>query len=237
VNLVPTELNQRLSSAIRYSVVADRFYISGRAGFWRFIGIGMLAFGFGAAVGIAFYGYAQITRNSSNINLLSSAFSSALSEAHLKATSDGTVHIEPHEIALAKGQTISIDMNSRVGLDPKATVLAQGEITVPMPTVSVPQGAAGKSATGVPIITNFTVFKSLPYDKGDVLTGWKFLTSAQQFPTTQYCYYTEKSETSPLEPVVYIGVDEKLAPPKQVPKGFDVDAAFKKCVWFAKGAP
>jgi hypothetical protein len=198
VNLVPTELNQRLANAVRYSIAADRVYIGGKAGFWRLIGLGILACGFGTAVGIAFYGYAQISRSSSNMDALASAFSSALSEAHLKATADGTVYIEPHEIALAKGQTISIDSNSRVGLDPKATVLARGEINIPMPFVSVPQSAAGKSAAGVPIITNFTVFKSLPYDKGDVLTGWKFLTSAQQLPTSQYCYYTEKSETSPL---------------------------------------
>ena len=69
------------------------------------------------------------------------------------------------------------------------------------------------------------------------MTGWKFLTSAQTFPTSQYCYYTEKSDTSPLEPVVYIGADEKLTRPKQLPKDFDIDAAFNKCVWFNRDVP
>jgi hypothetical protein len=191
----------------------------------------------GTAVGIAFYGYAQITRNTSRFNELVYAFSSALSDAHLKAAAEGTVHIEPHEISLAKGQTISVDGASHIALDPKAMVLVQGDINIPLPSVSIPQNTAGRSVTGIPVITNFTVFKSLSYEKGDVFTGWKFLTSAQQFPTSQYCYYTEKSDTSPLEPVLYIGVDEKLTPPKKLPNDFDINAAFSKCVWFRKVMP
>lgn len=237
MNLVSTELNQRLANAVRYSVAADRFYLGGKTGFWRLVGLGVLSFGIGAAIGIAFYGYAQITRNENSIKTLSSAFSNALSGARLKAAATGTVHIEPTEISLAKGQTISIDSNSRLSLDPKATVLAQGDINVPMPSVSAPQNIAAKSATGIPIITNFTVFKTLPFEKGDVFTGWKFLTSAQQLPTSQYCYYTEESASSPLEPVVYIGVDGKLTPPKKIPQNFDIAAAFNRCVWFDKATP
>jgi len=237
VNLVPTELNRQLATAVQYSVAADRFYITGKAGFWRLVGLGVLAFGIGAAVGIGFYGYSQVTRNSSSMDILSSAFSKALSEAHLRATAGGTVQIEPRELQLAKGQTISLDSNSRIFLDPKATVIADGEINVLTPSVSIPQSTTGRPTARIPAITNFTVFKSVPYEKGDVLTGWKFLTSAQKFPTSQYCYYTEKSDTSPLEPVVYIGVDEKLTRPKQLPNDFDINAAFNRCVWFNRDAP
>jgi hypothetical protein len=232
VNLVPTELNRRLANALQYSVAADRFYITGKAGFWRFVGFGIFAFGVGAAVGIGFYGYSEVTRNSSSMDTLTSAFSKALLESHLRATAEGTVKIEPHELRLAAGQTISLDSNSRVSLDPKARVVVDGEINVRAPTVSIPERASGPSASRIPTIVNFTVFKSVSFEKGKVWTGWKFLTSAQKFPTSQYCYYTEQSETSQLEPVVYIGVNEKLERPKQLPKNFDIDAAFSRCVWF-----
>jgi hypothetical protein len=237
LNLVPTELNRRLANAAQYSVAAERFYIAGKAGFWRLVGLGILMFGIGAATGIGCYGYSKITQQSSSMESLTSSFSAALSKTQLKGVAEGTVSIAPNEIRLASGQTISLDPRSQVFLDPKAMVRVQGDINIPMPSVSIPQNTVGRSAASFPIITNFTVFKSLPYQNGDVLTGWKFLTSAQQFPTAQYCYYTEKSETSPLEPVVYIGVDEKLTPPKQLPKGFDISGAFSRCVWFNKELP
>jgi hypothetical protein len=237
VNLVPTELNRHLANAVQYSIAADRFYITGKAGFWRLVGLGIAAFGIGIAVGIGFFAYSQVTRNSSSMDVLSAAFSKALSEAHLRGTAEGKVQIEPYELRLAEGQTISLDSNSRLRLDPKATVVVDGDINVLTPSVSVPHSTTGRPTTKIPAIANFTVFKSVSFDKGSVLTGWKFLTSAQTFPTYQYCYYTEKSDASPLEPVVYIGADEKLTRPKQIPKGFDIDAAFNECVWFNRDLP
>src|SRR5262245_46857523 len=104
MNLVPTELNQRLASAIRYSVAADRFYISGKAGFWRLVGVGLVAFAIGGALGLGFYGYSYVTRNSDHLDILASALSKALSEVRLQATAEGTVELQPSELSLAKDQ-------------------------------------------------------------------------------------------------------------------------------------
>jgi len=52
MNFISTELNQRIASAIRYSIEADRFYIAGKANFWNLIGIGLIGLGVGATVGI-----------------------------------------------------------------------------------------------------------------------------------------------------------------------------------------
>src|SRR6478609_11381576 len=114
MDLIPTDLNRRLANAIQHLVAADRFYIAGKSGFWRFLGIGFIGLGLGAALGLGFFGYSYITRNSDNMNVLSSAFSTALSEVRLRATAEGTVKLEPHEIYLAKGQTVSLDNNSHV---------------------------------------------------------------------------------------------------------------------------
>jgi hypothetical protein len=234
MRLIPTELNQQLASAVRYSVSADRFYIGGKAGFWRLVGLGLLTCATGVAVGLGFYGYSHVTRNSDGANIFASTFSKALAEVQLRAVAEGTVQLQPNELSLAKDQTISLDPSSRVLLDPTAKVRADGEIQVQIPSVSALDSTTPRRAATTPMITNFTVFKEVDFDKGQVVTGWKFLTSAQKFPTTQYCYYTEKLEASLFEPVVDIGRNEDLDPPKQLPQGFDIAAAFKKCVWFKR---
>src|SRR5262249_46141859 len=81
-----------------------------------------------------------------------------------------------------------LDPTSRVLLDPTAKVRADGEIQVQSPSISPLEGTRRVTT---PLITNFTVFKRVEFDRGQVWTGWKFLTSAQKFPTYQYCYYTE----------------------------------------------
>jgi hypothetical protein len=233
MNIVPTELNRHLASAIQYSIAADRFNIAGKAGFWRLIGAGLIVFGIGTAVGIGFYGFARVARNLTNETALLSAFSKALSEAQLHGKAEGTVKIEPHELSLSKGQTISIDQSSLLHLDPAAKVTASGELQVQAPSISIPQPAPSVSRAAMPPITDFTVFKSVPFQDGDVLTGWRFLTSAQSLPTSQYCYYSPNLETPGMGLRINIASDGKLdATVKDLPKGFDIASAFDKCVWY-----
>ena len=238
MNLVPTELNQRLASAVRYSVDSDRFYISGKTGFWRLVGAGLLIFGIGASVGAGCFGYSYVSDRTYNLTNFSSALSTALGDVQLKATAEGTVQLEPREIALAQGQTVSLDNSSKLILDPAARVRADGEITIQGPSVSTPPTGPNRTAAPIPNISNFTVFKAVKFDKGVVQTGWIFLTSAQKIPTQQYCYYAEGSSETPGRNVsLDIGLDEKLEAPKIVPKDFDVAEAFSKCVWFKRDSP
>jgi hypothetical protein len=213
------------------------FYIFGKIGFWRAIGVGLIGLGIGSAVGLGFYGYSFVTRNDNNLDVLTVAFSKALSEVQLRGSADGTVKFEPHEIALSKGQTLSFDPASRLQLDPSAKVIADGEIKIQTPTISVPQSANPHSQATAPTITNFTIFKSVPFDKGAVQSGWKFLTSAQRSPTSQYCYYQETGDNPDVSVRIEVGVDEKIQASKSLSKSFDIAAAFSKCVWFKKDAP
>lgn len=236
MNLIPSELNRRLGDAVRYSVAADRFYIGGKAGFWRLVGIGVIMFGLGAATGFSFYGYSFVSRNSDNSRILASAFSKALADVKLKAIAAGTVHLEPREIALAQNQTISLDSSSRLLLDSSATVRADGEITIEGPTISSPQTTTHLTPLP-PSIANFTVFKAFPFNKGTVQTGWIFLTSAQRSPTQQYCYYTEAADAPGRNVMLDIGLDGKLETPKTLPTGFDLASAFSRCIWFKDDGP
>jgi hypothetical protein len=76
------------------------------------------------------------------------------------------------------------------------------------------------------------VFKRVPLGDGSVMTGWKFLTSNQKAPSNQYCYYTENSDISDVDIVLDIAENQKVETPKTMPKGFDMVAAFNRCVWF-----
>jgi hypothetical protein len=234
MNLVPTKLNQQLSEAISRKLSAEMFYISGRAGFWRAIGFGLMGFGLGAAIGLGFFGYSFVSRNTDNLTVLSSAFSKALSDVQIRGNAVGTVEIQPHELSLAKGQTITFDETSRLLLDSSAKILVEGEVKVQTPTVSVPMSASPRTKSPTPTITNFTVFKSVPFEKGSVFTGWVFLTSAQKSPTSQYCYYTESAENSDVSLRIQVGSDGQMASPKTTVNSFNQSAAFARCVWFKK---
>jgi len=152
----------------------------------------------------------------------------------IRGNAVGTVEIQPHELSLAKGQTITFDESSRLLLDPSAKILVEGEVKVQTPTISVPQTVSPRTKSLTPTITNFTVFKSVPFEKGSIQTGWVFLTSAQKSPTSQYCYYTESAENSDISLRIEVGTNEQMESPKKLANAFNLPAAFAKCVWFRK---
>lgn len=236
MKIIPSKLNEALASSVESRVAAEMLLIAGKSSFWRAIGVGAISLGLGMAIGLGFYGYSFILGKQKTIELLSSALTKALSEVHLRGTATGSVKFEPRTIALASGQTVALDPTSHVRLDSNAKVLADGEVKIQLPTISIPQAVAGKPKGVAPTIANFTVFKSVPYEKGTVQTGWKFLTSAQRIPTTQYCYYQEKSDNPDVALRIEVGLDEKVLTSKTLSRSFDIAAAYDKCVWFKKDA-
>jgi hypothetical protein len=212
-------------------LASEKFYIAGKSWFWRLIGIGLLGLGLGSAVGVGFYGYSYISRNNEGIRHLSTALAKGLSDVQLKAVAEGTVSLTPSELNLAKDQTVTLDPMSRVRLEPNASVKADGELRVYAPSIS-PQPSERSAKNTPAAVTDFTIFKQVAFEKGTVMTGWRFLTSAQKTPSSQYCYYTESSENSGLDIVVSIARDMKLEAPKTIPKNFDLASAFDRCVWF-----
>jgi hypothetical protein len=216
---------------------AELSVVSGRSAFWRAVGIGVLGFGIGAAIGIGFYGYSFVTRASNQMQIFASAFQKSLSTVELHGTADGKIEVTSPELTLAKGATVSLDNSSRLLLDPAAKVLADGEIRVQVPAISTPRTPTPRNPAQTKTIANFTVFKSVPFDQGSVLTGWIFLTSAQESPTQQYCYYNEKGDSSDLAIRVDLATDGVPETNKTASKTFDIATALTKCVWFKKESP
>ncbi|WP_315705910.1 MULTISPECIES: hypothetical protein [unclassified Bradyrhizobium] len=236
MKLPRTSLNEELSAAIKSRIGAEEFYILGRSGFWRAIGVGFIALGLETTIGLGLYGYSSVTRSEENLSVMAAAISKALADIQVRGSAIGTIEIQPSEIRLARDQTVILDESSRIRLDPATKIFADGEMRVQAPTVSVPLTVTPRARTTTPTITNFTVFKSVPFDKGSVQTGWVFLTSAQKFPTTQYCYYTESGDNPDVSLRIELGKDEQSENEKNVPAKFALAAAFAKCVWFRKDA-
>jgi hypothetical protein len=234
VEQIPSPLNQHLAKALSSRMSAEMSAVSGRAGFWKAMGIGALGFGVGVAVGIGFFGYSFITRTSSQMEILSSALQMALSSIELHGLADGKINLTSSELKLAKDATILFDSGSRLLLDPTAKVVADGEIRLQLPAISMPRGPTPKIASQTKTISNFTVFKSVPFEQGNIFTGWVFLTSAQESPTLQYCYYNERDENSDVAIRVDLATDGIPEPIKTVPRAFDAAVALTKCVWFRK---
>lgn len=230
-------LNQNLAEAVSSRISAEMSAISGRASFWKAVGVGLLGLGVGAALGIGFYGFSFVTRNGSQMDVLTSALEKSLAQVVLHGTAEGKVEVASPGLVLEKGATISIDPTSRLVLDPAAKVVADGEVRIQMPSISLPRGPTPKSAAQTKTIANFTVFKSVPFDQGSVLTGWIFLTSAQESPTQQYCYYNERDEHSDTAIRIDLAVDGSPEVNKAAPRAFDAAAALSRCVWFKRSAP
>ena len=237
MNILQTDLNERLAKSVSRRISAERFFNFGRGGFWYLVGIGLVFFGIGTSVGFGFYGYSQILRHTDDINVLSSILADSLSKVHFHSTAEGTVQLDPREVALAEGQTVSLANDSRVLLDRTSTVTANGEMKVTISSGFVPPVSTARALPKTPLVTNFTVFKRVPFAKGAIMTGWIFLTSAQTSPTNQYCYYTANLETPGFDISMDIGEDGELIAPKKLPTGFDLTAAFSRCVWFRTNQP
>ena len=177
MNVIPTDLNRKLAGALRYSVAAEALRVAGQSGFWRLIGIGLLVFGMGVAFGASFYGYALVMRNSENLTTLSSIFAKAFSEVQLHGVAQGTVELDRKELPLSPGGIIGLSSDSRLILDPKAKVSADGELKIQVPpamsSFASPTVPPNRRTPAQPIV-NFTIFKTMVFDKGSVMTGWKF---------------------------------------------------------------
>jgi hypothetical protein len=131
-----------------------------------------------------------------------------LEEARLTGVAEGTLQIEPHEISLAKGQTISLDPTATISLDPKSAIKVDGQIELQAPSISTPQGSSSSSTQRITTITNFTVFKRVPFQNGVIMADWNFLTRNQSSPSDQYCYYSESDDNSNYSVSIDIAHDQ-----------------------------
>jgi hypothetical protein len=118
--------------------------------------------------------------------------------------------------------------------DPRATVRAVADAPRPTPAQLLPDA---KPASGAPVVTDFVIFKTAPYGKGEIQSGWRFADSSQQKPSAQWCLYAE-TEPDGTRRDITIGEDgQRVALPTPSPVNVDLREAFASCVWSSSRTP
>jgi hypothetical protein len=123
----------------------------------------------------------------------------------------------------------------QVKLDPDSTVkLADGgTVTLANPPV-FPQAALGNGGGShdPAISTSVTVFKSVDYDRGYIVTGWRFANGAATKPDHEYCYYKVVKQDGSGQIIENIADDGKLNQPPPGVLPLEHGVRFAKCQWF-----
>ena len=209
MELPNTAENRVLASTVNARIRSDARLLNARAGLYRLAGIGILCCLGGVGIGAAFYGYSYTNDPTFPTAKVANTVAEALSKVTFKT--EGTVK-----------------------LDPDSTVGLGGRSEVPTPTAAQ-LGAGATPDSKAAVLTNFTVFKNVPFGSGQVVTGWNFTSSDQKSPSHQYCYYSEQLDgTSKV--TVDLGENGRALPQAKARSNVDPVIAYSNCVWFKAGA-
>lgn len=209
MELPNTPENRVLASAVNSRIRSDARLLNARAALYRFAGIGLLCALSGAGIGAAFYGYSYANDPTYPTAKVTAAVAEALSKVTFKT--EGTVK-----------------------LDPDSAIAIGGRSEIPTPTAAQ-LGAGATPDSKAAVLTNFTVFKNVPYGSGQVVTGWNFTSSEQKAPNHQYCYYSEQIDgTSKV--TIDLGENGRALPQAKARTNVDPTVAYTNCVWFRAGA-
>lgn len=221
VFLSPTDKNSSLASAVNNRIRADGSMIAAKSVMWRLIGIGALCLMAGCGIGAALFGYAYVTDSRTSAEKMATAFAAALDHANL-----GTVRFNPESV-------VKLDPNATVKVDPNASLKVDASavhMTADVPHPSERQYTGGSNAK---VVTNYTIFKTVKYGTGAVMTGWEFTSSEQDRPTSQFCYYAAPTADGVTSVHIALAKDGQYLPIAQNNNAnVDAAAAFQQCIWF-----
>jgi hypothetical protein len=210
MELPNTSENRVLASAVNARIKSDARLLNARATLYRLAGVGLLCALAGAGIGAAFYGYSYTNDPTYPTAKVANAVAEALQKVTFKT--EGTVKLDPESTLAAGGP--------------------RSEIPTPTPAQL---GAGAQPESKAAVLTNFTVFKNVPYGSGQVVTGWNFTSSEQKNPTHQYCYYSEQIDgTSKV--TIDLGENGRALPQAKARTSVDPAIAYSNCVWFKSGA-
>ena len=221
--------NRLIATAVRTSLRGQTILSSSKSTFYKAVGVGAFLSLLGIGTGLAFYGYSRVSGASTNLETITSAITRSLQSTKLNVVSTGQVALTNAQVAVKDGQSVSLEPGAKVAVLQKEPFKVEGSVKVEAAAPGQGSTASSQNAQAK-ILTNFTVFKSVPFGEGVVVTGWNFFTSEQAEPSLQYCYYTKKlsDDTSGS---IFIATDR--VPLQQTTiRHFDAQSALDKCVWF-----
>ena len=201
--------NIALAQHVNGRLRAESRIIAARAFLFRALGAGAFAALAGIGIGAASYGYSYVTEYSSAAERIATALQTALSDVTLKTK--GEVTLTDNTLKLEGGM-------------PQA-----GKPDVAAITTNAGKSEAPASAA---VRTSFTVFKTVPYLDGSIVTGWNFKGSESK-PEKQYCYVTRPQSfgDGTTSNQTTVAIDGQVLPqPARSEINFSVIA--RNCVWF-----
>jgi hypothetical protein len=81
--------------------------------------------------------------------------------------------------------------------------------------------------------TNYTIFRDVDYDKGQVVTGWNYDLVDTVRPKSQMCYYKQNIEKG-ITAKVMLAINNSPRRPSALTKvSFNFDGALANCIWFS----
>lgn len=227
-------LNEKLVSALNSSIEAQNRKRSSYVLLKRFAGIGIFVMLFGIAGGIACYGYARFNGVLSTEEILTKSFIEALQNVKLQSVATGTVVAKSEPLKFIKDQYLKLEQNSTVKLSPESSIKVDSEVIVAMPFDYLGNKNNNQQQKNnlQPPTNSFVVFKTLEYNKGKIYTGWKYSSSTQSKPESQFCYYTEASSFNEINADYFFAENGRLMNNLKPPENFDTNDAMQFCIWF-----
>jgi hypothetical protein len=196
----------------------------------HFGGAGLLAAMLGAGIGLACFGYSYVVDGRAQAQKMADAMIQALEKAHLTTTgevklADGSI------VGLAPGGQVTLAPNSTVRVDPSSQVKITGTVMADARPISSVPTIQTSPTPETKVVTQYTIFKTVSFEKGSVVTGWRFDNSKQINPADQYCYYDEPANDK-THVRIDLGENGTMLANLKPRVGLDLTAAFGNCNWF-----
>jgi hypothetical protein len=224
-----------LAAAINARLSADAYVAKAISFVWLAGGGAIACCLIGSGVALALVGYSHVISVQPASDQIAKAIVDAFQHSELKTTVSGTMSLAPDsEVRMAPGQTVSLQDGAVVALDPNSTIRIVGDLKIDMPQPSKQQLQLETTSKSEELpFTNYTIFKSVTFASGEVVTGWRFDLSDTLRPKNQFCYYTQKVGKG-LSAKYTMAINATPIRPSPLAKlSFDFDSALPNCIWFS----
>ena len=226
---------QRLAVGLNSRIAAESRVAKAQGIAWVCAGtaIALCLTSFGCA--FAFVGYSHMLGVGPAAEMTARALADAFRQSKVKAVVSGRMSLSPDsELRLAAGQRVRLNEDAVVKLDPSSSVRIVGnlKVDVPQPSKEQLQLDATTKTNELPF-TNYTIFRDVDYDKGQVVTGWNYDLADTTRPRVQYCYYQQIVEKG-LSAKYMLAINNSPHVPSALTKvSFNFEGALSNCIWFS----
>lgn len=217
-------------AVINYRLASEGRIAKAKALAWLGAGTAVALSLTGLGILCSFYGYSFVYSVQPAAERTAKAFVEALTRTPLKTSVSGSMSLAQNsQVHLAPGQAVKLEEGGIVKLDPNSTVRV---VAIDMPQPSSHQlGLEAKPKTDELPFTSYTIFRSVSFNSGEVVTGYNFELGDRLRPKNQYCYYTVSvgQGVAAKFDIARNGIPQEGSKLKKA----EFDGALANCTWFS----